>query len=83
MLLLMLLLNKKNMKDSLDMCPRRHRELLWRHKGDWKRPESNSNGPTQPSREILLKFKLSTKHFKCLDKNEQPRKCQKTLRKTF
>ena len=40
----MLLLKKKNMGDSLDMCPRRHRELLWRHKGDWKRPESNSNG---------------------------------------
>ena len=50
MLFLMLLLKKKNMGDSLDMCPRRHRELLWRHKGDWKRPESNSNGPhsTEP-----------------------------------
>lgn len=36
---------KMNMEDSLDMCLRRHRELLWRHKGDWKRPESNSNGP--------------------------------------
>ena len=39
-----LFLQKLNFKDSLDMSPRRHRELLWRHKGDWKRPESNSNG---------------------------------------
>ena len=41
---------KLNKEESLGMCLRKHRELLWRHKGDWKRPESNSNGPhsTEP-----------------------------------
>ena len=69
MLFLMLLLKKKNMGDSLDMCPRRHRELLWRHKGDWKRPESNSNGPaTQPSQKILLKIQTFNETFQMFRK---------------
>ena len=61
---------KLNMEeDSLDLCPRRQRELLWRHKGDWKRPESNSNGPTtQPSQKILLKIQTFNETFQMFRK---------------
>ena len=75
---------KMIMEHSLDMCLRRHRELLWRHKGDWKRPESNSNGPHSTGLENTSpNSNFQPNIWNVWEKNEQIRKCQKTLRKTF